>query len=99
MAGVDLFGEFRLQRDLIKVRHMNQGAGLLADRGDLTRVAMAEGADCDSSAEVEVGFSRIVPESASLATHGHEGKAAIRRQDVALEEIGSARHWGVRELF
>jgi hypothetical protein len=46
---------------------MQQFSRLFADGGHHPRVAVAERADGDAGAEIEVTFARVIPQAAALA--------------------------------
>ena len=67
-----------------EVAHVHEPPGLLADRGDDGRVAVAQLRDGDAAQEVEVLVALVVPEPCALAAHeldrvarvgGHHGLA------------------------
>ena len=67
---------------------MHQPAGLLADRLDDARVAVAELRDGDAGEEVEVLVALVVPEARALAAHELDRVARVGRHErVALERL------------
>ena len=94
MVDVDFLREFRLQRDLIEVRAMNQFARLLADRFDQARVAMAERTHRDAGAEIVVMFPIRIPKVATLATLRHKRETPVGGKDMLLKLFGGGHRRG-----
>ncbi len=66
---------------------MDQNAELGAHRFDDFGVAMADRADGDPCAKVEVRLSGFIPDDATLATGEIEVEPAVCRNDVALRKF------------
>ncbi len=77
VVGVDFLGKFGLERILIEIGNVHQLAGLVADRFDEFRVAMTERTHGDAHAEIQIAFSRFVPQPRTGASHGDQRKAAV----------------------
>ena len=88
VMGVDFLRQFRLLRDLIEIGNMQQFARLLADGGDHARVAVAERADGDAGAEIEVTFPGFIPQAAARAAHRDQRKAPVGGKNMLGKEFG-----------
>ena len=86
--GVDFRGQLRLAGNLIEIGNMEQFARLVADGGHQARVAVAERADGDAGAEIEVAFSRVVPQAAAFAADRGQREASVGGENVLGKEVG-----------
>ena len=90
-AGADAFDQFGGQPALrfgeIKVRDVDELPRLLDQRLGDGRVRVAEAADGNARAEIEVAFARDIKQIAARAVAEHEVEAAVARHDVFAEQI------------
>ena len=83
----DLCGQASLRLVVIKVRNVDQALRLLHQRlGDL-RVRVAQGADRDAAAQVQVTLAINIPQLAPAAAHKGQVEAPVARDDVLVEKL------------
>ena len=87
----DLLRQPALRLVIIKVRDMEELARLLRERVRNLGVRVAERADGDAAAEIEVTLAVHVPQVTAAAVAEGEFEAAVARHHVLLEQLFDAR--------